>query len=139
MKANWSYIKLLKEEMDQQYVKIDGLDFVKEELEDQKQMILDIDTNFQDKFKSFLNEIKQDNQEYSELVVDNKLKNYNDVVKKFNQFFDQDDFVQLLDRKADIEFIRRLQEQKASKDEIKSFSKILSEMDFKIRHLSVFQ
>ena len=47
--------------------------------------------------------------------------------------------MQLLDRKADLELIRRLQEQKASKDEIKSFSKILSEMDFKIRHLSVFQ
>lgn len=67
------------------------------------------------------------------------MKKYGQVVKNFQQFFDQDDFVQLLNRKADLELIRRLQHQKANREELQSFNQLISEMDFKIRHLSVFQ
>ena len=43
-----------------------------------------------------------------------KLKEYEHVTRSFSSFFGQDDLASLLDRKADIELISRLQDQKAN-------------------------
>lgn len=50
--------------------------------------------------------------------IDDKLKQYEQVTKSFSQFFGQDDLSSLLDRKADIELISRLQDSKADHEDV---------------------
>ncbi len=45
-----------------------------------------------------------------EKVILERLKNYEKVTKNFEQFFDQGDLGTLIDRKADIELFRRVQD-----------------------------
>ena len=48
-----------------------------------------------------------------DLQLENKLMKYNKVSQQFQQFFDKDELGQLIDRKADVELINRLNGQKA--------------------------
>ena len=48
-----------------------------------------------------------------DLQLENKLIKYNKVSQQFQQFFDKDELGQLIDRKADVELINRLNGQKA--------------------------
>ena len=59
-----------------------------------------------------------ENEEYTDHKVEMKLLEYDKVAKSFRQFFDQDEIATLLDRKADIELIRRIQNIKANREEI---------------------
>ena len=44
-----------------------------------------------------------------------------------------------MDRKADLELIRRVQESKANRDELEHLQKVVHDFNAKIRHISVFQ
>lgn len=47
-----------------------------------------------------------------------KLQEYEQVAKSFSQFFSQDDIGALIDRKADLELVRRIQDNKATRKEV---------------------
>ena len=50
--------------------------------------------------------------------LETRFKHYESVSKQFSQFFDQAELGSLIDRKADLELISRIQEQKADKGEM---------------------
>lgn len=50
--------------------------------------------------------------------LETKLKNYERVAKQFSQFFDEDELGQIIDRKADVELINRLNVQKADNSKL---------------------
>ena len=67
-----------------------------------------------------------------------KLQKYSAIALSFEQFFNQEELGSLLDRKADIELIRRLQERKANREELSGFQGQLDECNRKLKHMSVF-
>lgn len=52
------------------------------------------------------------------MSVEQKLKEYEKVAKSFEQFFTQEELGALIDRKADMEIVRRLHDNKAENVEI---------------------
>ena len=72
------------------------------------------------------------------IQVQNRFEQYDRVTKNFKQFFDQSDLGALLDRKADLELIRRINNVKADKTELNEYQDILDGFNHKIRHISVF-
>lgn len=60
------------------------------------------------------------------------------VANGFKQFFGQDDLGSILDRKADLELIRRLQEQKANKEDLGTFQNMVDDTNTKLKHITVF-
>lgn len=77
-----------------------------------------------------------------ELVGDavvQKLDSYEKVTAMFRQFFTQEDLGALIDRKADLEVVRRLRDEKAGVDEVHRVRRALHGLDEKLRHLSVLQ
>ena len=55
-----------------------------------------------------------------ENILTTKLEKYDMVTKRFQQFFDQEDLGALIDRKADIEIVRRMNDVKADVTEVDS-------------------
>lgn len=49
----------------------------------------------------------------------NKLDSYEQVVHSFSKFFDTDELAAVLERKADMELVRRLQDNKADLNDVK--------------------
>ena len=47
-----------------------------------------------------------------------KLDSYEQVVKSFSKFFDTDELAAVLERKADMELVRRLQDNKAEANDL---------------------
>lgn len=66
-----------------------------------------------------------------------KLLNYDKVAKQFARFFDQEELQMVLDRKADLELINRLQDSKATKSEVKYQNALLEALNTRIKHLSI--
>ena len=54
-------------------------------------------------------------------TIDAKFEKYKDVANRFEAFFDQEELGSVIDRKADIELIKRLQDLKAEKQEVEVF------------------
>ena len=50
--------------------------------------------------------------------IDEKFEKYQKVANNFEAFFDQEELGSIIDRKADIELIKRLQDLKAEKHEV---------------------
>ena len=67
-----------------------------------------------------------------------RFREYDKVYKNFKQFFDQGDLGALLDRKADVELLRRINHAKAEKSELLEYETIMDNFNQKIRHISVF-
>ena len=57
----------------------------------------------------------------------------------FTQFFNQEELGALIDRKADLEIVRRLHEQKASVRDMNNLQRALKEVDVKLKHMCVLQ
>jgi hypothetical protein len=68
-----------------------------------------------------------------------KLEQYEKVRTSFEPFFDAEDLGSLLDRKADLELIRRIQEQKAERTELGRSDAEINGINIKLKHISVFQ
>lgn len=52
-------------------------------------------------------------------MVELKLMGYDRVAASFSKYFDQDELQYIVERKADIELVKRLQDTKATKHDIK--------------------
>lgn len=70
-------------------------------------------------------------------AVDLKLVGYEKVAKMFKQFFTQEDLGAIIDRKADLEIVRRLYEHKAGINEIVDVRQLIKGIEDKLRHMSV--
>ena len=64
---------------------------------------------------------------------------YDKVAKSFQQFFSVEELGSLLDRKADLELIRRINAQMATKIDMQGVAATISEINQKLKHMSVFQ
>ena len=71
--------------------------------------------------------------------IERKLGHYERVTKAFSQFFNQEDIGALIDRKADLELVRRVQDAKASRQELKNVHKMAELLNVKLKHVSVLQ
>ena len=56
----------------------------------------------------------------------------------FGEFFNSETLAQVIDRKADIELINRLQDSKANQSSIDEFNNNLTEINDKLQHLTLF-
>jgi len=54
-------------------------------------------------------------------------------------FFNQQEIGEILNRKADIELIKRIQNVKADREELHRLDETLTYIDHKVQHLSVLQ
>ena len=61
------------------------------------------------------------------------------MAQAFSKFFDTDELAAVLERKADMELVRRLQDQKADDHEMKILKKNLKSINDRLKHLSVVQ
>ena len=106
-------------------------------------------TILQKTFGEFRDDVNKDVEEYNnrlenivesniQIQVNNRFEQYDRVTNNFKQFFDQSDLGELLDRKADLELIRRINNVKADKTELSDYNDILDGFNHKIRHISVF-
>ena len=68
-----------------------------------------------------------------------KLDSYERIANMFRQFFTQEDLGALIDRKADLEIVRRLNEQKAGINEVADVRQMIEGINEKLRHISVLQ
>ena len=75
------------------------------------------DVLMQGKFDDFKGGFDSIIEKSCELELKNQLDKYEKVTKSFEQFFNQEDMGALIDRKADLELVKRLQETKATKSE----------------------
>jgi hypothetical protein len=66
------------------------------------------------------------------------LNQYDEVKRKFEEFFNAEELAALIDRKADLELINRLQDTKADQTEIINFNCQVADINDKLRHLSLF-
>jgi hypothetical protein len=138
LKATWSAVKLHKDEAEMVYLRAHDLDPYNVRLSRQDERIEKIDVDFDSRFKNFIANLKTSNESFCLDTVTLKLEEYASVVKKFEMFFDQDEVAQLLDRKADIELVTRIQVQKANKEDFNRCLDMLADLDFKLKHLGVF-
>jgi hypothetical protein len=67
-----------------------------------------------------------------------KLKDYESVANQFKEFFNQEELGALLDRKADLELVCRIQDCKANKTEIQNMMKEFEAIKTKIQCITVF-
>jgi hypothetical protein len=72
-------------------------------------------------------------------ITTNKLSQYDRVAKSFTRFFNQDELGQILDKKADLELIQRLQDTKATKVELNYLSSLIDALNGRIKHLAILQ
>lgn len=70
-------------------------------------------------------------------AVDQKLSLYDRVAESFQRFFGQDELQQVLDRKADLELVQRLQDTKATKQEITYQSSLIDALNVRLKHMSI--
>ena len=61
-----------------------------------------------------------------------KYREYQRVADGFKQFFGQDELCSILDRKADLELIRRIQDQKANREEMAEFTGMVDDANAKL-------
>lgn len=74
---------------------------------------------------------------HAELLA--KLDNYEQVVKSFSKFFDTDELAAVLERKADMELVRRLQDNKAEAKDLTVLQANLNALNNRLKHVSVVQ
>ena len=123
-------------EFDMKFITKDNLNEYSNQIEANKKDVVALNKrqfaasllDFKDNFTDFCNE-----------TIDEKLENYDKVAKDFQQFFNQREICELFDRKADLELIRRIQTQKANKEDVLYLNQMVTEMDAKIVQLSVMQ
>ena len=70
-------------------------------------------------------------------MVNKKLSEYDRIAKCFSKFFEQDELQYIIERKADIELVQRLQDTKANKEEIKYQSSLIEALNVRMKHLSI--
>jgi hypothetical protein len=63
--------------------------------------------------------------------------NYEKVAKQFSQFFNTEELLTTLNRKADIELIERLQATKAPKTDLQETNGLIDACNLRIKHLSI--
>ena len=69
----------------------------------------------------------------------NKLQQYENVARQYQEFFNQEELGALFDRKADLELVCRLQESKANKAELSKIFQQFENMRLKLQYITVFQ
>lgn len=72
-----------------------------------------------------------------ETKATSKLKMYEHVTKNFQQFFDQEDLGALIDRKADIEIVRRMNDKKANNCDIEGIYNLIEQLGKRLKEVSV--
>ena len=70
--------------------------------------------------------------------IDGHFQKYKDVSQRFEAFFNQEELGSMIDRKADVELIKRLQSEKANKAELDCFHQNLTSINDKMQHMAVF-
>ena len=63
--------------------------------------------------------------------------NYEKVAKQFSQFFNTEELLTTLNRKADIELIERLQATKAPKTDLETTNSLIDACNLRIKHISI--
>ena len=142
MKLNKSILPVLNAEMDSKYIAIDQLLVINSKFQDiwrnvrQREALVDEEI---ERHKSHIDDVV--NKSIAE-NLETRFKHYESVSKQFSQFFDQAELGSLIDRKADLELISRIQEQKADKGEMGTVAQDLEEavedFDLKLKHMAVF-
>ena len=66
-----------------------------------------------------------------------RLKDYEKVAEQFAQFFNQEELGALIDRKADMEIVRRLHDSKAENTELEGVRRGLPDIEKKLKHIAV--
>lgn len=70
--------------------------------------------------------------------VDHRMEQYEKVSVQFKKFFNQDELENRFDRKADVDFVRRVNGEKASRSELLSLREMIKGYDKKLKTISVF-
>lgn len=70
-------------------------------------------------------------------VIKQKLIQYEKVAKQFQQFFNTEEIQSIVDRKADIELIEKLQQTKAQKTELAVTNSLIDQLHGRLKHMSI--
>ena len=139
IKANKSAVVLLKEEIDDNFIRNEYKDEVVAMIRKVEQLFEKADHIMNGKFEDFKGGFDAIIEKSCELELKNQMDKYERVTKSFEQFFNQEDMGALIDRKADLELVRRLQETKATKVEFQQLTTSLENLNLKLKHISVLQ
>lgn len=71
--------------------------------------------------------------------IKKSFQKYENVAKEFQKFFNKEELSAAFDRKADIEMINELNQFKATKTQIEETKKLIDNLNFRLKHISIVQ
>lgn len=137
MKSNKSDFIILKNELDQCYISIDNFEILNDKF---------------DNFQVIFNKEKEDrDNEFQEFKVSQadffdvsmhelckkRFQKYERVERQFSQFFDVNDLAVRFERKADLEMIYNLQNEKANEADLKEIQSAIGNLNEKLKQIAV--
>ena len=70
--------------------------------------------------------------------LDNKMEQYKKITVQFKKFFNQDELENRFNKKADIEFVNKIDKEKVSKNELQNIQEMIKGYDAKLKTISVY-
>lgn len=133
LKCNKSEILSIEYELGRNYMSIDDWPRINEMLAEAKRAAEKVEGKIDREVKRYEQQVQEVIAASIQNQMEAKYKEYQRVADGFSQFFGQDELGSILDRKADLELIRRIQDQKANKQEMAEFTSMVEDSNLKLQ------